>query len=151
MAISMIRGIEIHILFDFQQTVMSIYLGTFIRILGTLTSLIMENKDEKSKTFYLKVRDLDSFQQKIEFCLFGINLDLKVDIEGHELEALPEWMESGALEKVLQFKIGLMPSITVSHGAPSEQNSLSKEVRSSYHISYQSCAIIKTSQISVKS
>ena len=111
----------------------------------------MENKDEKRKIFYLKVRDLDSFQQKIEFCLFGINLDLKVDIEGHELEALPEWMESGALEKVLQFKIGLMPSITVSHGAPSEQNSLSKEVRSSYHISYQSCAIIKTSQISVKS
>ena len=71
----------------------------------------MENKDEKSKIFYLKVRDLDSFQQKIEFCLFWINLDLKVDIEGHELEALPEWMESGALEKVLQFKIGLMPSI----------------------------------------
>ena len=111
----------------------------------------MENKDEKRKIFYLKVRDLDSFQQKIEFCLFGINLDLKVDIEGHELEALPEWMESGALEKVLQFKIGLMPSITVSHGAPSEQNSLSKEVRSSYHMSYQSYAIIKTSQISVKS
>ena len=31
---------------------------------------------------------------------FGRNLDPKVDIEGHELDALPEWIESGALEKV---------------------------------------------------
>ena len=27
-------------------------------------------------------------------------IDIKVDIEGHELDALPEWIESGALEKV---------------------------------------------------
>ena len=25
-------------------------------------------------------------------------IDIKVDIEGHELDALPEWIESGALE-----------------------------------------------------
>ena len=25
---------------------------------------------------------------------------VKVDIEGHELDALPEWIESGVLEKV---------------------------------------------------
>ena len=31
---------------------------------------------------------------------FGLNLDPKVDIEGHELDALPQWIESGALEKV---------------------------------------------------
>ena len=29
-----------------------------------------------------------------------IPVDLKVDIEGSELDALPEWIESGALEKV---------------------------------------------------
>ena len=34
------------------------------------------------------------------FYRFGPNLDGKVDIEGHELDALPEWIESGALEKV---------------------------------------------------
>ena len=28
-------------------------------------------------------------------------LDLQVDIEGHEVDALPEWIESGALEKVV--------------------------------------------------
>ena len=27
-----------------------------------------------------------------------------MDIEGHELDALPEWIESGALEKVFQVK-----------------------------------------------
>ena len=31
-------------------------------------------------------------------------LDLKVDIEGHEVDALPEWIESGALEKVFSLK-----------------------------------------------
>ena len=30
-------------------------------------------------------------------------IDRKVDIEGYELDALPEWIESGALEKVFQF------------------------------------------------
>ena len=29
-----------------------------------------------------------------------MNIDFKVDIEGYELDALPEWIESGALEKV---------------------------------------------------
>ena len=33
----------------------------------------------------------------IDIC---IPIGLKVDIEGHELDALPEWIESGALEKV---------------------------------------------------
>ena len=32
------------------------------------------------------------------------SLHIKVDIEGHELDALPEWIESGALEKVFQVK-----------------------------------------------
>ena len=45
------------------------------------------------------------------FYRFGPNLDGKVDIEGHELDALPEWIESGALEKVFSFKIRLNPSI----------------------------------------
>ena len=30
-------------------------------------------------------------------------INRKVDIEGYELDALPEWIESGALEKVFQF------------------------------------------------
>ena len=41
-----------------------------------------------------------SLKQKVNFCVFWSNLDRKVDIEGHELDALPEWIESGALEKV---------------------------------------------------
>ena len=32
------------------------------------------------------------------------SLHIKVDIEGHELDVLPEWIESGALEKVFQVK-----------------------------------------------
>ena len=30
-----------------------------------------------------------------------MDIDVKVDIEGYELDALPEWIESGALEKVV--------------------------------------------------
>ena len=32
-----------------------------------------------------------------------------MDIEGYELDALPEWIESGALEKVFQFSGILFP------------------------------------------
>ena len=54
---------------------------------------------------------LYSAQGGFFFYLFGRNLDGKVDIEGHELDALPEWIESGALEKVFLLKIRLNPSI----------------------------------------
>ena len=82
--------------------------------MNTLTNLITENKDDKSEIFYLKVRymNLEFFaKQKVIFCGFWSNLNPKVDIEGHELDALPEWIESGALEKVFYFKIRLNPSI----------------------------------------
>ena len=63
----------------------------------------MENKDDKNEIFYLKVRYgiWDSvLSKRWIFYWFRPNLDRKVDIEGHELDALPEWIESGALEKV---------------------------------------------------
>ena len=64
----------------------------------------MENKDDKNEIFYLKVRYgiWDSVFSKwwIFFYRFRPNVNRKVDIEGHELDALPEWIESGALEKV---------------------------------------------------
>jgi len=50
----------------------------------TLKDLMVGNGDEKSRIFYLKV-----------------------DIEGYELDALPEWIESGALEKVDQMALEL--------------------------------------------
>ena len=85
------------------------------RHMNTLTNLVMENKDDKSEIFYLKVRygiwDSVLSTRWIFFYLFGRNLDGKVDIEGHELDALPEWIESGALEKVFLLKIRLNPSI----------------------------------------
>jgi len=53
----------------------------------TLKSLMLNNGDGNSSIFFLKV-----------------------DIEGHELDALPEWIESGALEKVdqlaMEFHLG---------------------------------------------
>ena len=73
------------------------------RHMNTLTNLILENKDDKSEIFYLKVRYGIWNSVLSRRWIFFINLDLtwfKVDIEGHELDALPQWIESGALEKV---------------------------------------------------
>ena len=43
-----------------------------------------------------------------------MDVSLKVDIEGHELDALPQWIESGALEKVFSrvkiFSSSLFPA-----------------------------------------
>lgn len=50
----------------------------------TLMDLMLKNGDDMSKIFFLKV-----------------------DIEGYELDALPEWIESGALEKVDQLALEL--------------------------------------------
>jgi len=50
----------------------------------TLKDLMVKNGEDKSKIFYLKV-----------------------DIEGYELDALPEWIHSGALEKVDQMALEL--------------------------------------------
>ena len=38
---------------------------------------------------------------KYQVCSPFDPLDLKVDIEGHEVDVLPQWIESGALEKVV--------------------------------------------------
>ena len=56
----------------------------------TLKDLMVENGDDKSRIFYLKVIIKAGFS---DVCR-------KVDIEGHELDALPQWIESGVLEKV---------------------------------------------------
>ena len=62
--------------------------------MDTLKNLIVENKEDLSQIFFLKVI--------IKDFLFVLDsyIDRKVDIEGYELDALPEWIESGALEKV---------------------------------------------------
>ena len=54
------------------------------RRLETLATLLADNQHNQSRVFYLKV-----------------------DIEGMELEALPEWLESGALEHVEQLAMEL--------------------------------------------
>jgi hypothetical protein len=55
----------------------------------TLQTLLKANNHQKSRVFYLKV-----------------------DIEGSELTALPQWLESGALEHVEQLAMELhLPSI----------------------------------------
>ena len=63
----------------------------------TLKELIMKNGDDKSRIFYLKVNIKGQFSDGL---LLILVLILKVDIEGYELDALPEWIESGVLEKV---------------------------------------------------
>ena len=65
--------------------------------LETLKELIMKNGDDKSRIFYLKVNIKSGFSDGL---LLILVLTLKVDIEGFELDALPEWIESGVLEKV---------------------------------------------------
>ena len=62
--------------------------------MDTLKNLIVENKEDLSQIFFLKVI-IKEF-----FLVLDSYIDRKVDIEGYELDALPEWMESGALEKV---------------------------------------------------
>ena len=59
----------------------------------------MENKDDKREIFYLKV-SYETWNSPLRKRWTFVDLDPKVDIEGHELDALPEWIESGALEKV---------------------------------------------------
>ena len=50
-------------------------------------------------------------------------IDRKVDIEGYELDALPEWIESGALEKVFLsqqvIQAEYLPGGPVGYGASS--------------------------------
>ena len=62
--------------------------------MDTLKNLIVENKEDLSQIFFLKVI-IKEF-----FLVLDSYIDRKVDIEGYELDALPEWIESGALEKV---------------------------------------------------
>ena len=62
--------------------------------MDTLKNLIVENKEDLSQIFFLKVI-IKEF-----FLVLDSYIDRKVDIEGYELDALPEWMESGVLEKV---------------------------------------------------
>ena len=62
--------------------------------MDTLKNLIVENKEDLSQIFFLKV-----IIKQVVFVLESY-IDRKVDIEGYELDALPEWIESGALERV---------------------------------------------------
>ena len=62
--------------------------------MDTLKNLIVENKEDLSQIFFLKVI-IKEF-----FLVLDSYIDRKVDIEGYELDALPEWIESGALERV---------------------------------------------------
>ena len=62
--------------------------------MDTLKNLIVENKEDLSQIFFLKVI-IKEF-----FLVLDSYIDWKVDIEGYELDALPEWIESGALERV---------------------------------------------------
>ena len=60
--------------------------------------------------------------------------DLKVDIEGYELDGLPEWIESGALEKVFWSQNLIQPEYILpggpaGYGASPEENTPRKEVR----------------------
>ena len=61
-------------------------------------------------------------------------IDLKVDIEGYELDGLPEWIESGALEKVFWSQNLIQPEYILpggpaGYGASPEENTPRKEVR----------------------
>ena len=85
--------------------------------MDTLKNLIVENKEDLSQIFFLKVI-IKEF-----FLVLDSYIDRKVDIEGYELDALPEWMESGALEKVfLSQKViqaKYLPGGPVGYGASS--------------------------------
>ena len=85
--------------------------------MDTLKNLIVENKEDLSQIFFLKVI-IKEF-----FLVLDSYIDRKVDIEGYELDALPEWMESGALEKVsLSQKViqaEYLPGGPVGYGASS--------------------------------
>ena len=85
--------------------------------MDTLKNLIVENKEDLSQIFFLKVI-IKEF-----FLVLDSYIDRKVDIEGYELDALPEWMESGALEKVfLSQKViqaEYIPGGPVGYGASS--------------------------------
>ena len=85
--------------------------------MDTLKNLIVENKEDLSQIFFLKVI-IKEF-----FLVLDSYIDQKVDIEGYELDALPEWMESGALEKVfLSQKViqaEYIPGGPVGYGASS--------------------------------
>ena len=76
------------------------------RVLETLKELIMKNGDDKSRIFYLKVNIKGQFSDGL---LLILVLTEKVDIEGYELDALPEWIESGALEKVFVRPLPVQP------------------------------------------
>ena len=73
----------------------------------TLKTLMEANGHNNRKVFYLKVPILYSLcceSQSLDLTITirkgGQSQSLKVDIEGSELTALPEWIESGALDKV---------------------------------------------------
>ena len=67
--------------------------------MDTLKNLIVENKEDLSQIFFLKVIIKEFFFGTGQLITISY-IDRKVDIEGYELDALPEWIESGALEKV---------------------------------------------------
>ena len=77
----------------------------------TLKTLMAANGHNNRKVFYLKVPILYSLCCESQLVIQSLDLtitirkggqsqSLKVDIEGSELTALPEWIESGALDKV---------------------------------------------------
>ena len=69
----------------------------------TLKDLMVENGDDKTRIFYLKVIIEDVFSDGWPL------ISVKVDVEGYELDALPEWIESGALEKVFVRPLPVQP------------------------------------------
>ena len=73
----------------------------------TLKTLLVANGHDKDKVFYLKVISFICWMLLLIIHFFWdhkaatcVTKMTKVDIEGSELGALPEWIESGALEKV---------------------------------------------------
>ena len=90
--------------------------------MDTLKNLIVENKEDLSQIFFLKVINDYKVGLFLKWILDSY-IDRKVDIEGYELDALPEWMESGALEKVfLSQKViqaEYIPGGPVGYGASS--------------------------------
>ena len=67
--------------------------------LDTLSNLLKGNGHHLRKIFYLKVNILLSQNMLQE--------NMQVDIEGAELETLPQWVESGILQSVHQLGIEL--------------------------------------------
>ena len=76
----------------------------------TLNTLMAANGHDKKKVFYLKVGFLSSSNKTfmILTVLWWQLFFMKVDIEGSELTALPQWIESGALDKVGRITITLL-------------------------------------------